>query len=389
MEGSAHCYSRRQGSSRGIRTHSAESRQVYVMGDGEERLEPPDGLYKVELLEGTTSSYVVKLAKGQDPPEYKHTAAHVETEQAGKAAETKGGDDDKKLAGFAFSSLFLRKLQHEALTVGQRRVAERRRIKAEKERLARSKELVAQEEQEGPKEIYAELTVDILEAIGFGHSLIGAEIDLGNASKVKLNMRYYDNGKYVNGVETTIRGRKLDPEMCTLGQTAKLVAMNPKDLLVVRIYAVKGGNRKKWWSSECEPVTEDMICRTELPVMHSLDQWEAMLGPLGDATDAKVHFRLHVRPKVAEADPTDKTGLPPGWEAHLTPEGRIFYVSEIDGTTQWEHPESRPMHLPRAWVKTTDAFGRVGFENIARSGMLGDPRNRVRARPGSRRPPGG
>ena len=42
---------------------------------GEERTQPPDGLYKLELVDGSISSYVVKLAKGQEAPEYPRKAA--------------------------------------------------------------------------------------------------------------------------------------------------------------------------------------------------------------------------------------------------------------------------------------------------------------------------
>lgn len=58
--------------------------------------------------------------------------------------------------------------------------------------------------------------------------------------------------------------------------------------------------------------------------------------------------------------------LPPGWECRMTDEGRLFFVDNRKGITQWGHPLS-DSDVPSSWTRMTDAKGRVCFvETVGR-----------------------
>lgn len=47
-----------------------------------------------------------------------------------------------------------------------------------------------------------------------------------------------------------------------------------------------------------------------------------------------------------------------GWEAKVTPEGRIFYINQGLDITQWNHPAMNDQALPHGWEHAIDAQGR-------------------------------
>ncbi|KAI8789485.1 E3 ubiquitin-protein ligase NEDD4-like isoform X1 [Biomphalaria glabrata] len=52
--------------------------------------------------------------------------------------------------------------------------------------------------------------------------------------------------------------------------------------------------------------------------------------------------------------------LPPGWEQHTDPSGRLYYVNHTTRTTQWNRPVEL---LPLGWEERTDANGRFYYVN--------------------------
>jgi len=73
---------------------------------------------------------------------------------------------------------------------------------------------------------------------------------------------------------------------------------------------------------------------------------------------------------AAEVNEEDSEPLASGWEAKVTPEGRILYVNNEKQQTQWSHPGLDDVELPEGWEKSVDDQGRAYYINT-KSGKTG------------------
>jgi hypothetical protein len=114
----------------------------------------------------------------------------------------------------------------------------------------------------------------------------------------------------------------------------------------------------------------DMLDRYEI-----LDPVDAEGEPISSGRDlgqVKIYLTREILKKSGKegADDTGKE-LADGWEAKVTPEGRIFYVHEHTRMSQWNHPAMNDQALPDGWAREIDEQGRVSYVDT-QSGKPGE-----------------
>lgn len=85
-------------------------------------------------------------------------------------------------------------------------------------------------------------------------------------------------------------------------------------------------------------------------------------------------FNENIRPVLASQEQNQivqsntSSGLPPGWEQRITPEGRIYFVDHETRTTTWNDPRLQPKNnsayskpLPSGWEMRKNEKGRIYF----------------------------
>lgn len=114
----------------------------------------------------------------------------------------------------------------------------------------------------------------------------------------------------------------------------------------------------------------DMLDRYE--IMDPVDEDGNPMMSGYDLGQIKINVTRDILKDAGKAD-ADDTGkeLAEGWEAKVTPEGRIFYVNENTGISQWNHPAMNDQPLPDGWAREIDAQGRIFYVDT-KSGKAGE-----------------